>query len=68
MTPPLPSPLVDLIAKWREREQRLCRQADGQGSTQYAERLAAKADGIAQCADELEALIKEQAKADESGS
>ncbi len=49
--------LRELIATWREKEQALCRQADGQGQTQYAERLAAKADGIGACADALAAIV-----------
>jgi septal ring factor EnvC (AmiA/AmiB activator) len=50
--------LRELVIAWREREQRLCRQADGQGQTYYAERLAAKADGVGTCADELDAALQ----------
>jgi hypothetical protein len=49
--------LRELVKAWREREQRFCRQADGQGQTYYAEQLAAKADGVGTCADELEAAL-----------
>lgn len=52
-----PREVQQLIEKWRAEEQRLCRMADGQGQTQYAERLAAKADAYGSCADELSALL-----------
>jgi hypothetical protein len=49
--------LSELIAKWRERERKLCRQADAQPITQYARTLADRAGIIAECADELEAAL-----------
>ena len=54
---PLRADLEKLVAWMRAEEQRLCRQADGQGLTQYAERLAAKADAFGRCADRLAALL-----------
>jgi hypothetical protein len=53
-----PAPLRALVEKWQAKEHALCRQADGQGQMQYAERLAAKADGFGTCADELEAALR----------
>jgi hypothetical protein len=54
--------LEALIAKWREREKALCRRSDAQSTSfQYTQRLAAEAEGIARCADELEALLQQAA-------
>jgi len=50
-------PLRALIAKWRERDQKLCRQADAQPTTQYAKTLADRAECYGRCADELEAAL-----------
>jgi hypothetical protein len=50
--------LRELVATWRDREQLLCRRADQQHGTQYAEQLAYRADGIGGCADALEALLE----------
>lgn len=52
-----PETLEGLIAKWRAREMRWCRMADGQPGTMYADRLANQAETVATCADELEALL-----------
>lgn len=46
-----------LVVSWRKREMQLCRKADAQSSTQFAQRLAAEAEGYATCADELAALL-----------
>lgn len=51
------SELTALVEQWRAREAALCRRADAQASTQYAHRLAAEAEGIARCADQLEAVL-----------
>jgi len=49
--------IVDLVEQWRERERRLCRKADGQQTTQYAQRLTIEAEATARCADELASLL-----------
>jgi hypothetical protein len=57
--------LTVLAEKWRAREMALCRKADAQTTTQYAQRLAAEAEGMARCADELEATLRSLAAAPE---
>ena len=57
--------LPQLVAKWRERAQSLCRKADAQPVTSYGRTMADRAECYDRCADELDALLSEpeQAKA-----
>ena len=57
---PLAVTLEQLIREWRKREVALCRKADAQPSTLYAQRLAAEAEGIVWCADHLAAALAER--------
>ena len=59
-TKPRETQIEDLIQRWREREQELCRQAYNETPI-FAAKLSYRADGIGQCADELSALLREEA-------